>query len=193
MTSRFGYARAWSKDRDTAAQQAELEVMGCREVRVEMTPGPADKTLPELNEIIGSINEGDTLVVTRARVLGRTTRNVLSAIAAIGDRGAFVEILMPPVSTGGPEGRATMNALRVVLDMERDVLKERQMQGIAEAKGKGVYKGRRPQIDRGLVASLSSSGVRISEIAKKFGCSRTAIYKILAKLPVNEVGLGTKM
>lgn len=96
MASRFGYARAWSQDRDTAAQQAELEVMGCREVRVEMTPGPADKTLPELKDIIGSINEGDTLVVTRARVLGRTTRNVLSAIAAIGDRGAFVEILMPP-------------------------------------------------------------------------------------------------
>jgi DNA invertase Pin-like site-specific DNA recombinase len=193
MPSRFGYARSWALDRDAAAQKLELEAMGCAFVRVETDPAAGEKALKELDAIVSSIDEADTLVVTRARVLGRSTRDVLSVITAIGDRGAFVEILSPPVSTRGREGRTTLEALKMVLEMERSFIKERQREGIEKAKAKGLYKGRPPRIDRETVERLSKAGHTISDTAKKLGCSRGAVYKILAELQADSLSRDLKM
>ena len=70
--------------------------------------------------------------------------------------------------------------LGVFAEFETAIRKERQMEGIAAAKAKGVYKGRPPSIDAAKVAALKAEGLGPTEIAKRLGVGRASVYRLLA-------------
>ena len=69
--------------------------------------------------------------------------------------------------------------LGVFAEFETNLRKERQAEGIAKAKAKGVYKGRKPSVDREKVAELKAQGMGASKIAKELGISRASVYRVL--------------
>ena len=69
--------------------------------------------------------------------------------------------------------------LSVFAEFETNLRKERQMEGIAKAKEKGVYKGRKTSIDRQLVEELKANGLGASAIARQLNCDRTSVYRVL--------------
>src|SRR5690606_11443150 len=122
------------------------------------------------------LRPGDELVVTRLDRLGRDTRDVLNIVHECQERGAFVTVPDPLVSTRGEMGHVILTVLGMVAQMERRFIKERQKEGIERAKSAGVYKGGHQRIDHALVRELNRDGLGVSAIAEKASCSRMQVY-----------------
>ncbi|BCG98103.1 recombinase [Mesorhizobium sp. 131-2-5] len=178
--SRIGYARVSTIDQDLDTQIAKLRAEGCGIIRSEKVSGASRDGRAELATIIDFLRPGDELVVTRLDRLGRDTRDVLNLIHECEQRGAFVTVLDPHVSTRGEMGHIVLTVLGMVAQMERRFIKERQREGIEKAKASGVYLGGKRRVDRGSIASLRAEGLSPTEIAKRVGCSRMQVYRVLA-------------
>ncbi|SDY29594.1 recombinase family protein [Citreimonas salinaria] len=183
--AKIGYARVSTTDQDLSIQQDRLKREGCDLVRSEMISGASRAGRSELATIIEFLRPGDELMVTRIDRLGRDTRDVLNIVHECDERGAFVTILDPHVSTRGEMGRVVMTVLGMVAQMERRFIKERQREGIERAKGNRVYKGGKRRIDYELVKRLSDDGQNPTEIARAIGCSRMQVYRILSAIGAN--------
>ncbi|MER9456570.1 recombinase family protein [Mesorhizobium sp. M0478] len=181
--SRIGYARVSTIDQDLDTQIAKLKAEGCNIIRSEKVSGASRDGRAELATIIDFLRPGDELVVTRLDRLGRDTRDVLNLIHECEERGAFVTVLDPHVSTRGEIGHIVLTVLGMVAQMERRFIKERQREGVERAKGAGVYRGGKARIDRRRIFELYSSKIGASEIAKIMGCSRMQVYRILKEPP----------
>ncbi|TAU77936.1 recombinase family protein [Rhizobium ruizarguesonis] len=177
--SKIGYARVSTIDQDFEIQQQRLRAEGCVIVRAEKVSGASRDGRSELATIIEFLREGDELMVTRLDRLGRDTRDVLNIVHECEQRGAFVTILDPHVSTRGEMGHVILTVLGMVAQMERRFIKERQREGIDRAKSAGRYTGGKVRIDHQKIRQLSSAGVGATAIANEIGCSRMQVYRVL--------------
>lgn len=177
--ARIGYARCSTEEQSLDIQIARLKAEGCQPIRSEKVSGASRDGRTELAAILDFIREGDELVVLRADRLGRDTRDVLNIVPELDQRGAFLTVLDPHVSTRGESGRIVLTVLGMVSQMERRFILERQREGIEAAKAKGVYKGGTRRVDRDRVLAMKASGEGPAAIARALGCSRMQIYRIL--------------
>ncbi len=176
----IGYARVSSTDQDTALQIAELQAAGCETIRQEQKSGTTRKGRSELATILDFIREGDVLVVTRLDRLARSLRDALNLIDELKAKGVRLRILNPDIDTGSASGEAFLQMLGVFAQFETNLRRERQMEGIAKAKAKGVYKGRKPSIDSAQVHALKAQGIGPAEIARRLGIGRASVYRVLS-------------
>ena len=179
--ARIGYARVSSIDQDLEIQIAKLRAEGCEIIRSEKVSGGTREGRVELETIIQFLRPGDELMVARLDRLGRDTRDVLNLIHECEQRQAFVTVLDPHVSTRGEMGHIVLTVLGMVAQMERRFIKERQREGIQQAKAQGRYVGGKRRLDRAQVRSLHREGLGPSEIGQRLGCSRMQVYRILAE------------
>lgn len=177
--TKIGYARVSTIDQDYEIQQQRLKAEGCIIVRGEKVSGASRDGRTELATIIEFLRTGDELIVTRLDRLGRDTRDVLNIVHECEERGAFVTVLDPHVSTRGEMGHVILTVLGMVAQMERRFIKERQREGIERAKANGSYKGGKVRFDRNYIKNLKESGMGASAIAKAVGCSRMQVYRVL--------------
>jgi DNA invertase Pin-like site-specific DNA recombinase len=178
--ARIGYARVSTTDQDLDTQLTKLKAEGCEVIRSEKVSGVSREGRTELATILDFLRPGDELVVTRLDRLGRDTRDVLNLIHECEQKGAFVTVLDPHVSTRGEMGHIILTVLGMVAQMERRFIKERQRDGIEKAKAEGCYSGGKRRLDHAKVLALHKSGHGPSAIAKAIGCSRMQVYRILA-------------
>lgn len=181
--ARIGYARVSTGDQDLEGQLERLRAEGCEIVRSEKVSGASCEGRLELSTVLEFLRVDDELVVTRLDRLGRDTRDVLNIVHECQQRGAFVTVLDPHVSTRGEMGHIILTVLGMVAQMERRFIKERQREGILRAQAAGVYKGGKVRIDRSLIGDLHRQGVHKSAIARQVGCSRMQVYRILSSEP----------
>jgi predicted site-specific integrase-resolvase len=134
--ARIGYARVSTIDQDLEIQIAKLRAESCDIVRSEKVSGVSREGRAELQTVIQFLRPADELVVTRLDRLGRDTRDVLNLIHECEQRKAFVTVLDPHVSTRGEMGHIVLTVLGMVAQMERRFIKERQREGITQAKVK---------------------------------------------------------
>ena len=181
--ARIGYARVSAADQDLDIQLAKLKSEGCTIIRSEKQSGGSREGRAELATVIQFLREGDELMVTRLDRLGRDTRDVLNVVHECEQKGAFVTVLDPHVSTRGEMGHLILTVLGMVAQMERRFIKERQREGIHAAKAAGVYKGGKRRIDRQKVMGMLAEGQGPGAVARAVGCSRMQVYRIAAELP----------
>jgi len=186
--ARIGYARVSSAGQDYSAQIERLAAAGCAPIRAEKITGGTRSGRDELQAIMEFVREGDELVVVRLDRLARSTRDTLNIVAELEAKGASLRVLEPEISTGGDLGRIVITTLGMVAELERSFLRERQKTGIAAAKKRGVYKGRRKTIDRHTIRALAAQGVGPTKIADELGISRMSVYRILKA--ASQLGLG---
>ena len=124
--ARIGYARVSSLDQDLETQLAKLKAEGCGIIRSEKVSGGSRDGRAELATVIEFLRPGDELVVTRLDRLGRDIRDVLNIVHQCEQRGAFVTVLDPHVTTRGDMGQMVLTVLGMVAQMERRFIKERQ-------------------------------------------------------------------
>jgi DNA invertase Pin-like site-specific DNA recombinase len=177
--SKIGYARVSTADQDTATQIERLKAEGCAVIREEKASGASREGRTELETILTFLRPGDELMVVRLDRLGRDTRDVLNIVHEVKQRGAYLTVLEPYVTTRGETGEIVLTVLGMVAKMERQFILERQKAGITRAKAEGIYKGRPITLDHAQVKSLAAQGVGATAIAKQLGCSRGAVYKVL--------------
>ncbi|QIJ74609.1 recombinase family protein [Methylobacterium sp. NI91] len=187
--ARIGYARCSAEDQNLDVQIARLKAEGCQPIRSEKVSGASRDGRVELAAILDFVRAGDEVVVVRADRLGRDTRDVLNIVHELDQRGAHLTVLDPHLTTRGETGRIVLTVLGMVAEMERRFIKERQREGIAEAKAKGVYKGGTRRVDRKRVLAMREAGNGPAAIAKALGCSRMQVYRILESNKASEVPL----
>jgi DNA invertase Pin-like site-specific DNA recombinase len=131
--ARIGYARVSTLDQDLDVQLARLQAEGCTILRSEKVSGGSREGRTELATVIAFLRAGDELVVARIDRLGRVRKDVLNIVHDVEQRGAFVTVLDPHVSTQGPIVHVMLTVLGMVAQLERRFIKERQREGIERA------------------------------------------------------------
>ncbi|TNE69896.1 MAG: recombinase family protein [Rhodobacteraceae bacterium] len=178
-----GYARTSTLDQTAGleAQERDLAKAGCEKVFVEQVSSVDVKAREKLSEALDYIREGDTLVVTKLDRLARSVAHLLELLGEIEAKGASLRILDMSIDTGTPNGRLMLNILGSVAQFEREIMLERQREGIAKAKAAGKYKGRKPTAKAKAkeVLELHAEGVGATEIARRVGVGRASVYRIL--------------
>ena len=177
----YGYARVSTLDQDLALQRAALKAAGCEVIRAEKASGTRRDGRTELQILLEFLREGDTLVVTRIDRLARSVKDLQDIVHELKARGVKLRATEQPVDTGTAAGKAFLDMLGVFAEFETNLRKERQLEGIAAAKARGIYKGRKPTIDPEAVRKLAGQGVGGTEIARQLGISRASVYRLAAE------------
>ncbi|MEP6065465.1 MAG: recombinase family protein [Paracoccaceae bacterium] len=176
--ARIGYARTSTTDQNLDAQIAALEAAGCTMIRREQKSGTKLEGREELQTILDFIHQGETLVVTRIDRLARSLRDLQIIADKLKEKGAHLLATEQPVDTSTAAGKAFFDMLGVFAEFETNLRRERQAEGIACAKTRGVYKGRPAKIDSEAIKLKLEAGERPSDIARELGVSRTTVYKV---------------
>lgn len=177
--AKIGYARVSTTDQDTAIQVAALRAAGCEVIREEQASGTSTSGRDELATVLSFLRAGDALVVTRVDRLARSIADLQTIVRTIREKGAALECVEQPVNTATAAGKAFVDMLAVFAEFETNLRRERQLEGIARAKTRGVYQGRRPSIDADAVRAMKAEGVGPSEIARRLGIGRASVYRLL--------------
>jgi DNA invertase Pin-like site-specific DNA recombinase len=177
----YGYARVSTTDQDLTLQEDALRQAGCEVIRAEKVSGSSREGREELATLLEFLRKGDTLVVTRVDRLARSIRDLQNVVHELDTRGAILKATEQPIDTSTAAGKCFLDMLGVFAEFETNLRRERQMEGIAKAKERGVYRGRKPTIDRSEVAALKSEGLGATAIAKALGVGRASVYRILAE------------
>ncbi len=156
--SLYGYARVSTTDQDLGLQEAALRAAGCEVIRSEKVTGTTREGRAELATLLDFIRKGDTLVVTRVDRLARSIADLQDVVRTLKTKGAALRATEQPIDTSTAAGKAFLDMLGVFAEFETNLRRERQMEGIAAAKARGVYagKGRKPTVDVAEVRRLKS-------------------------------------
>lgn len=146
--------------------------------------GHADR--PGLDACLDYLRVGDVLVVASIDRLARSMVDLRRIVDAVVDKGAQVRFVKESLVFGAgsdPRSDLMLGILGSLAEFERAIIRERQAEGIAAAKKRGVYKGRKPALSRGQIdqaRQLKDEGVAVTEIARRLGVHRSTIYRALA-------------
>ena len=179
---KVGYARTSTIEQVAGldAQLRDLAAAGAEKVFSEqLSSVDADRT--QLEAALEFVREGDTFVVTKIDRLARSIRNLIEIADELERKRVALQILSPSMDTGTPAGRLTMNIFASVAQFEREIMLERQREGIQAAKAAGKYRGRAPTAlaHTANVVALARDGAKPADIVKKLGISRTSVWRIL--------------
>jgi DNA invertase Pin-like site-specific DNA recombinase len=180
---RIGYVRTSTADQNTARQ---LEGVPLDKTFTDQLSGK-DRNRPQLQACLDFLREGDTLVVHALDRLGRNVRDLLDIVEELTTKGVTVSFLHPALSFSGddsPINKLLFLMLAGFAEMERSLIHERQLEGIAIAKKEKKYRGRAPAIRAGNgklaeLTKLAAENTPVSEMARQVGVSRQTIYSWL--------------
>ena len=176
-----GYARTSTTDQKFGleAQVDELKSAACEKVFSEQVSSVAKRY--RLDEVIDFVRDGDVLVVTKLDRLARSVKHLWSIIDMLQGKGVSLRILNIALDTSTATGKLMLSLLGAVAEFEREMMLERQREGIAKAKASGK-KFSRPSVVQAKVdeiARLKQQGLGASEIARRVGVSRASVCRIL--------------
>lgn len=177
-----GYARTSTTDQKAglAAQERDLHAAGCDRIFSEQTSAK-DAKRPELQRALDHLREGDTFIVTKLDRLARSVADLVDITSKLSCKGVALRILAMNLDTATPTGKLMLNLLGSIAEFERELMLERQREGIAAAKAEGKYKGRVPTAQRQAdeIIRLKDEGKTVAEIMAKTGAGRSSVFSIL--------------
>ncbi|WP_372703286.1 recombinase family protein [Bradyrhizobium sp. Bra64] len=175
----YGYARVSTADQDLTLQLNALKAAGCEIIREEKASGTSTKGRAALATLRDFMRKGDTLVVTRIDRLARSIGDLQDIVRSLKEKGVALRATEQPIDTSTAAGKAFLDMLGVFAEFETNLRRERQLEGIAQAKARGVYKGRKPSVDAAQVRELQATGLGPTAIAGKLQIGRASVYRVL--------------
>jgi len=177
-----GYIRVSTVDQNTERQ---LDGINLDRVFTERASGK-DVKRPELQATLQYLREGDTLYVHSLDRLARNAEDLLRIVPELSERGVTVEFMKNRLTFAGdsadPMAKLMLTMLAGFATFERDLIRERQREGIAIAKARGVYKGRRKALrpeEAVQLREMADAGMPKSELARTYQISRETVYQYL--------------
>lgn len=181
----IGYARTSTTEQKAGleAQLRDLAAAGVERTFSEQVSSVAQRD--QLTAAMDFAREGDTLTVTKPDRLARSTMDLLGIITRLDAKGVGLVVLSmggQQVDTRTATGKLMLTMLAAVAAFERDLMLERQREGIAKAQADGRYRGRAPTARRQAtdVLAMLAEGVRPSDVAERMGIGRASVYRIIA-------------
>ena len=176
----IGYARVSTEDQHLDAQLEQLHQAGCKKIYKEKASGvKIDR--PQLAAMLDYVREGDTVVACKLDRIARSTKHLLEIVETLESKGVAFRVLNINLDTSSPTGKLMLTMLGAIATFEREMMLERQREGIAKAKEKGKYKGRKPTAREkaGQVVKLIAEGRTKDAVAKELGIGVASVYRIV--------------
>lgn len=178
----IGYCRTSTVEQQAGfeAQKRDLEKAGCEKLFSEQVSSVAERA--QLAAAIDFAREGDTLIVTKLDRLARSVANLVEIVQRLQSKKVTLRILNMGIDTGTPTGKLMLNLLGSIAQFEREIMLERQREGIAKAAAAGKYKGRAPSVRKhaDMIHELRESGLGPVAIAELLGVGRASVQRVLA-------------
>lgn len=181
-----GYIRVSTIDQNTSRQEEQLAGFQLDATFIDKASGK-DTARPQLQAALKHCRKGDTLIVHSMDRLARNLDDLRAIVKGLTDRGVAVQFVKESMTFTGEDSAMSKLMLSVMgafAEFERSLIKERQREGIAVAKTKGVYTGRKPALTDDQVSALvakdkANGNKNRSALAKEYGLSRETLYKYL--------------
>lgn len=185
----IGYIRVSTREQSTGRQSDGMESLKLDKTFTEKASGKS-KERPELRACIDYAREGDTVYIYSIDRLARSLSDLQAIIAELVDKGVTVQFIKENQTysrdNSNPFNKVLLQVLGAFAEFERNIMLERQAEGIAHAKANGTKSGKpfgNQPLDmnrRNEAIEFSKQGMNITQIAKSMNLSRASIYKLLA-------------
>ena len=179
----YGYARVSTKEQNLDTQLKQLQSYKCDVIVEEKFTGATFKR-PKLDSLLRGIQSGDKLIITRVDRLGRNTKELLTLVEDLQDRGITLFIIELGIEATHRNGKLFLTILSALAENERELLAEKRQAGLKLAKEKGVKLGRKGK-PKGQVQQAielwKTKEYTIKEIETRTGVSKSILYREITK------------
>lgn len=190
---KLGYARTSTVDQVAGleAQERDLKVAGAERIFSEQVSSVARRV--KLEELIAFARDGDTVIVTKPDRLARSVRDLMGIVDKLKEKRVNLHILSLGMDTGSPTARLMLTLLGGIAEFERELMLERQREGIARAKAERKYKGRAPtaRARAGDIEALAAKGFGPLAISKELKISRSSVYRVMEHAGIDKKRVGS--
>lgn len=174
-----GYARVSSTGQSLDVQLEKLK--DCDKLFQEKKSGRTDNR-EQLQQCLEYVRDGDVFVVTKLDRLGRSTRDLLNIVNRLESKGVQLRVLDQNLDTGTPAGKLMFTLLGAIAEFENDLRRERQADGIAMAKSRGVLLGRKAKLTEEQISEMRhkrQDGVLIRDLMTEYSLSKASVYRLI--------------
>ncbi|MFK5880510.1 MAG: recombinase family protein [Flavobacteriaceae bacterium] len=180
MSQIIGYARVSTTDQHLETQLEQLQNAGAVKIFREKISG-VKRDRPQLIEMLNYVREGDSIVVTKLDRIARSTKHLLEIVDLIQGKGVEFKVLNINLDTSTPTGKLMLTMLAGIATFEREMMLERQREGIQKAKEAGKYKGRKAtaRAKSKEILDLAATGITKQAIADQIGIGVASVYRVL--------------
>lgn len=152
---KVGFIRVSTEDQNTIRQEILMKQLGVERVYIEIASGKSRTGRPQLEAMMDFVREGDVVIVESISRFARSTRDLLTLVEQLTEKGVGFVSQKESIDTNTPQGKFMLTVFGAMAELEREQTLQRQREGIAAAKAAGKYKGRKPiEIEDGLVKSV---------------------------------------
>ena len=180
-----GYARSSTVEQKAGliAQHDALSAVGCERTFSEQVSSVGKRE--QLEAAISFARDGDTFVITRLDRLARSTQDLLGIVERLDKKGVALRILDfagSAIDTTKAVDKLLITVFGAFAEFERNLMLERQREGIAKAKAEGKYRGRAPtaRSKTDQIRALAKEGLTKGNIAERLGISERSVFRVLA-------------
>jgi DNA invertase Pin-like site-specific DNA recombinase len=193
----IGYARTSTTHQEAGldAQLRDLNAAGCEKIFSEQLSSVDIANRDQLEAALDYVRDGDTLIVTKLDRLARSVRHLMEIVDRIKAKGAALRILNLGIDTGTPTGKLMLTLLGGIAEFEREIMLERQREGIAKAQREKRFLGKRPKAFalEAEISSLAAQNIGPTKIAKQLGIARSSVYRVLGATPEEVADMQAKL
>lgn len=180
---KVGYVRiSDSESQNTARQDALMAELGVEKVFTDKMSGREASNRPQLQAMLDFVRDGDVIVSESISRVARSTRDFLSIIGKLTEKNVTYISKKEAINTSTPQGVFMLTVFSALSQLEVDTTRQRALEGIAEAKKRGVYKGRKPkEIDtakfKAVYTDWKADKITAVEAYRKLGLSASTWYR----------------
>jgi DNA invertase Pin-like site-specific DNA recombinase len=181
----LGYARVSRADQDPTRQVDDLRAAGCEKVWTDHGISGVKTSRPELDAMVEYARAGDTIVVTELSRLGRTMRGLVVLVDDLERDGIHLRSLTQGIDTSAATGTILIGLFSALAALEREVLVERTLSGLAAARARGRVGGRptvMPKERLEAARAMLAGGATKADVARALQISRTTVYRALERV-----------
>ena len=182
---KIGYIRVSTQEQNTVRQEVLLEQLGVEELYIDKASGK-NTDRPELKKMMAYVRRGDTVIVEAISRFARNTRDLLSLIEQLQEKGVEFVSRKEAIDTTTPTGKFMLTVFGAVAELEREYILQRQREGIEIAKQQGKYRGRKPLSPPGfqeVVARWKRGELTAAEACRRLGMSKATFYRKVKENP----------
>lgn len=187
--AKCGYVRVSTRDQHPEAQANRLVAEGCERIFTDEGVSGKFASRPQWDECLRYLRPGDTLVTVKLDRIGRSLKNLIEVTEVLQKKGVDLVVLDQAIDTTSAGGKLIFHVLAAIAEFERDLIRERTMDGLAAAKARGRVGGAQPKLTprervkaRDMYEERGPDGERrytVEQIGNTFKVSRQTIYRAL--------------
>lgn len=191
---KVGYIRVSTEEQNTIRQEILMKDLGVERVYMDKASGKSRTGRPQLEAMMDFVREGDVVIVESISRFARSTRDLLTLVEQLTEKGVGFVSQKESIDTNTPQGKFMLTVFGAMAELEREQTLQRQREGIAAAKAAGKYKGRKPiEIEDSLVKSVhdqwykreitTSHAVKLLNVSSRTFYRRMRDYEDSAGIP----------